>query len=123
MEESALPVPQFDFQEHERVAVAEYLKRQSHYADLASVISRIVEECLKKREIKIHSVQHRAKDANSLGRKATIPSELDPNRPKYDRPLEQITDLAGVKNYNTGFRHAFPDKRIITFRIRDIGAI
>jgi putative GTP pyrophosphokinase len=87
----------FDFQEHERAAVADYLSRQPFYADLASVVSRIIEECLKKRQIKIHSVQHRAKDARSVGRKAAIPSEVDPNRPKYDRPIEQITDLAGVR--------------------------
>ena len=42
-------------------------------------------------------MQHRAKDANSLGRKAAIPSEIDPNRPKYPDPLRQITDLAGVR--------------------------
>jgi putative GTP pyrophosphokinase len=87
----------FDFQELERAAVAEYLEHQPFYADLASVVSRIIDECLKKRQIKIHSVQHRAKDASSLGRKAAIPSEVDPNQPKYDRPIKQITDLAGVR--------------------------
>jgi hypothetical protein len=100
------PVRPFDFQEHERAAVAEYLKHQPFYADLASVVSRIIEECLKKRQIKIHSVQHRSKDASSVGRKAAIPSEKDPNRPKYDRPIEQITDLAGSEDHNTDFRNA-----------------
>jgi putative GTP pyrophosphokinase len=87
----------FDFQEHERAAVAEYLKRQPFYADLASVVARILEECLRTNQIKVHSVQHRAKDAGSFGRKAAIPSEGDPTRPKYDQPFKQITDLAGIR--------------------------
>jgi putative GTP pyrophosphokinase len=57
----------------------------------------MVEEALKRRAIKVHSVQSRAKDAASLGKKSAEPSESDPARPKYDRPLEQITDLAGVR--------------------------
>ncbi len=87
----------FDFQQHERAAVAEYLKHQPFYADLASVVARILEECLKRNKITVHSVQHRAKDAGSLGRKAVIPSEIDPTRPKYDQPIKQITDLAGIQ--------------------------
>lgn len=87
----------FDFSAHEKVSVAEYLKRHDFYGDLATVVSRIIEECLNRREIKVHSVQHRAKDPSSFGRKASIPSETDSNSPKYPRPLEQITDLAGVR--------------------------
>jgi putative GTP pyrophosphokinase len=90
-------VPLFDFQEHERASVAEYLKNQSFYTELASVVARILEQCLKTHDIKVHSVQHRAKDPKSLGRKAAIPSEIDPARPKYDRPIKQITDLAGIR--------------------------
>jgi ppGpp synthetase/RelA/SpoT-type nucleotidyltranferase len=89
--------PPFDFEQHERAAVAEYLKHQPFYTDLASVVARILEECLKQDHIKIHSVQHRAKDPTSLGRKAAIPSEADPARPKYDQPIRQITDLAGIR--------------------------
>jgi ppGpp synthetase/RelA/SpoT-type nucleotidyltranferase len=77
----------FDFGAHERAAVQAY----------AGVIARIIEECLKKRNIKVHSVQHRAKEPASLGRKASIPSEDDPNAAKYADPIKQITDLAGVR--------------------------
>ena len=42
-------------------------------------------------------MQHRAKDPTSLGRKAAIPSETDPARPKYEQPIKQITDLAGIR--------------------------
>jgi putative GTP pyrophosphokinase len=97
MEESEPSVRPFDFQEHERIAVAEYLKHQPFYSDLANVVARILEECLNKNKIKVHSVQHRAKDVSSLGRKAAIPSDVDPNCPKYDQPIKQITDLAGIR--------------------------
>ncbi len=97
MEDTEPPVHPCDFQEHERAGVAEYLKHQAFYADLASVVARILEECLKTNHIKIQSVQHRAKDATSFGHKAAIPSELDPARPKYDQPIQQITDLAGIR--------------------------
>jgi putative GTP pyrophosphokinase len=87
----------FDFAEHRRAAVSEYLKVQSFYGDLAGVIARILEECLNKRQIKVLSVQHRAKKPTGVEAKAAIPSEADPNTPKYPEPLKQITDLAGVR--------------------------
>src|SRR5882672_9950348 len=87
----------FDFSAHERAAIAAYLRVQPFYQDLSSVIARVIEECLKQRGIKVHSVQHRAKEASSLGHKAAIPSEDDQNTPKYADPLKQITDLAGVR--------------------------
>jgi putative GTP pyrophosphokinase len=82
---------------HEQAAVSDYLRVQGFYEDLASVIARLIQECLKKRQIKVHSVQHRAKDPASFGRKASIPSEMDPDKPKYKNPLIEITDLAGVR--------------------------
>ena len=91
------PTDPFDFEAHERTAVAEYLKIRPFYEDLAGEIARIIEECLKRRQIKVHSVQHRAKDPTSFGHKASIPSEADPTGPKYPKPLEQVNDLAGVR--------------------------
>jgi len=82
---------------HGQAAVGHYLREQNFYEDLAEVIARLIQECLKKRLIKVHSVQYRAKDAASFGRKASIPSEIDPTKPKYERPLDQITDLAGIR--------------------------
>ena len=87
----------FDFPAHERLAVVEYLKFQPLYKDFASVVASILGECLKKRFIEIASVQHRAKEVSSFGRKAATPSPSDPNAPKYSNPLKQITDLAGVR--------------------------
>ena len=41
--------------------------------------------------------RHSAKSPESFGRKAATPSELDNNKPKYEQPMEQINDLAGVR--------------------------
>jgi putative GTP pyrophosphokinase len=87
----------FDFEGHERAAVTAYLNRHNFYADLASVVKRILDESLKRRGIKVHSVQARAKDPSSFGKKAAQQSDADPGKPKYPNPLEQITDLAGVR--------------------------
>jgi ppGpp synthetase/RelA/SpoT-type nucleotidyltranferase len=86
-----------DLASHENAAISAYLRVQPFYEDLALVVGRLIQECLKKRNIKVHSVQHRAKDAASFGKKAAIPSEVDPHQPKYTNPLTQITDLAGVR--------------------------
>ncbi|MDO9207259.1 MAG: hypothetical protein Q7T91_03295 [Sulfuricurvum sp.] len=99
----------FDFARHEESAISEYLKVLSFYENVASVNSRIVEEAIKRREIQVHSVQGRAKDPESFGRKAIKPSENDPNQPKYIQPLREITDLSAI--------------RIITFFPRTIDQI
>ncbi|MBN2100003.1 MAG: hypothetical protein JW753_10460 [Dehalococcoidia bacterium] len=88
---------EFDFKAHQESAIAAYLKVQAFYNDLATAVQLIVNECLKKRGIKVHSVMSRAKDAMSFGQKAASPSDEDPTKPKYPYPLEQITDLAGVR--------------------------
>lgn len=86
-----------DFEKLESRVVSAYLRVRPYYEDLSGVVARVIEECLSKREIHVHSVQHRAKDPVSFGRKATIPSAAFPNRPKYEDPLIEITDLAGVR--------------------------
>ncbi len=87
----------FDFKNHEQASVTAYLKRRGFYAELASVVRRILEESPKSRGIKVHSVEARAKDPSSFGKKAAQPSDEDPGKPRYPNPLEQITDLAGVR--------------------------
>lgn len=42
-------------------------------------------------------MQARAKDPTSFGKKVVQPSDADASKPKYDRPLEQIFDLSGVR--------------------------
>ena len=72
----------FDFSSHEKTSIAAYLKVQPFYKDFAGVVARIIEECSKKRGIKTHSIQHRAKEPESFGRKAAIPLEGDSTKPK-----------------------------------------
>lgn len=86
-----------DLAAHAQAAVSKYLREQPFYQDLAAAIARLIEECLKKRKIKVHSVQHRAKEASSFEFKASIPSAVDPAKPKYSDPLKEITDLAGIR--------------------------
>jgi ppGpp synthetase/RelA/SpoT-type nucleotidyltranferase len=88
---------QFDLKKLGQDAAIEYLRLQSFYTDLSEVVARILRESLKRRDIKVHSVQARAKDPTSFARKAATPSEVDPNTPKYTDPMTQITDLAGVR--------------------------
>ena len=87
----------FDFARHEQIAVSEYLRVFGFYADLASVTKRIADEALKRRGVRPHSIEARAKDPASFGRKAAKPSKIDPNRPMYPNPLEQITDKAAIR--------------------------
>lgn len=97
----SLPIETADhddsLRQHADKAVAEYLKVQPFYADLADVVSRIIRESIESRGVKIHSVQSRAKTAKSFFNKAATPAEQTPNEPKYRHPLQGITDLAGVR--------------------------
>ena len=87
----------FDFAAHEQRAVATYRERQGFYESLATIVKRILEEALKQKGKEVHSVQARAKEPSSFGKKAALSSETDPAKPKYPRPLEEITDIAGVR--------------------------
>lgn len=83
--------------DHADKAVAEYLKVQPFYADLAEVVARIIKESIESRNIRVHSVQYRAKEAASFFTKAATPADENPTEAKYLEPLKQITDLAGVR--------------------------
>lgn len=102
----------FDFQAHQQAAVIAYLRNYAFYKDFAIVMKRIIEDSIVREGIKVHSVEARAKDPVSFGRKAALPSAMDPEKPKYPEPLSEITDLVGV--------------RIITYfpsTLNDIGTI
>ena len=87
----------FDFAEHRRTAVEEYLHVRPRYAELAAAVRDILLHALRARDITVNSVEARAKELESFGRKATIPSESNSNKPKYLDPMNDITDLAGVR--------------------------
>jgi putative GTP pyrophosphokinase len=88
---------EFDFKAHGKEAVTAYLPLQSHYRDLALVVKRILLEAVRQSSVKVHSVEAREKNPESLSRKAAQQSSEDPSKPKYDDPLKQITDLAAVR--------------------------
>ena len=87
----------FDFAEHRRTAVEEYLRIQHQYEAFARVVRNILAQALRAADITVNSIEDRAKDPESFGMKAETPSEDDSEAPKYPNPLEDITDLAGVR--------------------------
>ena len=87
----------FDFEEHRRKAVAVYQRRRPLFQAFAETVRGILTEALRADRIQVASVEARAKDVESFGIKASKPSESDLERPKYPDPLENITDLAGVR--------------------------
>ena len=87
----------FDFEAHRINAVKEYSPKYAFYQDFANVLRDILNKAIAQISVKAQLIEARAKTPESFGRKAATPSEVDPNQPKYDRPLEQITDLAGVR--------------------------
>lgn len=99
----------FNFSEHRRNAVEKYLRVRDQYQELSTAVSDILLQALKTRGITVNSIEARAKEPASFGTKAETPSEVNPRAPKYPNPLEDITDLAGI--------------RVITFFPRTVVAI
>jgi putative GTP pyrophosphokinase len=87
----------FDFAAHEQAAVNAYLKVFPYWSDVAAATGRIIEQAIKSRGIRVHSVQFRPKDPASFGRKASKPSDADPLQPKYPNPLAEISDLSATR--------------------------
>lgn len=99
----------FDFDTHKSRAVDSYQQVRGQYADFAAAVESILRTCLSAEAVNVHSITHRAKTIESFGRKALKPAEGNPSRPKYEQPLDQITDLAGV--------------RVITFFLSTVGRV
>jgi putative GTP pyrophosphokinase len=87
----------FDFPAHRRNAVERYSRVRDRYERFATVVRNILRAALEREGIQVLSVDSRAKSTDSFGDKAASRSEADPTRPKYPRPLEEITDMAGVR--------------------------
>lgn len=99
----------FDFEAHRLQAIDEYQKIRPLYEEFSEVIRNILSDALNSYQIKIHSIEARAKAMDSFSKKASAPSPEDPDRPCYTDPLNDITDLAGV--------------RVITFFPRTLDAV
>lgn len=87
----------FDFEGHHAQAAAEYRKVRPLYEDFAECLREILVRSLDSRRIKVASIEARAKTVDSFAEKAVTRSAFDPFRPKYPSPLQQITDLAGIR--------------------------
>ena len=87
----------FNFPEHRRSAVEQYLRVRPQYEAFAKAVREILVQALMAKEIAVNSVEARVKETESFGTKAETPSENDPRAPKYQHPLHGITDLAGVR--------------------------
>lgn len=89
----------FDFEVHRKRAVEQYAMKRTLYEEFAWEIENILTEAIEARGLKkkINVIQSRAKEEQSFEKKAITPSEQNPDEPKYENPMTDITDLAGVR--------------------------
>ncbi|TAM65806.1 MAG: hypothetical protein EPN48_18225 [Microbacteriaceae bacterium] len=92
-----IEVASFSFAAHGAEAAVAYRGVRDFYAELAGAVQSVVAQCLKDRGIPVHRVESRAKEVESFQVKANSRSENDPEVPKYQDPLNEIDDLAGVR--------------------------
>lgn len=97
---------EYDFDTHRTTAIELYRRLRPTYSDLAQTVGNLLEKSLAAININVHSIEKRAKDLDSFGRKAATALDEDPAKPKYVEPLTQITDLAGC--------------RVITFFLKNV---
>lgn len=88
---------EFDFDKHKLEAIDSYIKLRPTYELYANAIREILSKALSKKKTNYHSIESRAKEIDSFGRKASKESDTNPSEPKYKSPLKEITDLSGVR--------------------------
>ena len=86
-----------DFSAHRVSAIAKYIKIRPLYQDFSAAAKSILVDILGAANVRYPSIEARAKGIESFGDKASRASEQDPAKPKYPNPLEEITDMAGVR--------------------------
>lgn len=69
--------------------INKYVELRSTYKTLAFKVSQILTEILEINNVNYHIITSRAKTIESFSEKI--------KKPKYDNPLEQLTDLAGIR--------------------------
>ena len=97
MTETAKEKVPFDFDGHGKKAVEQYAKKRQLYDDFSWEIKNILDQAIETRNLKISEIQSRAKEEKSFGKKAMTPNQQNPDEPKYQNPMSDITDLAGVR--------------------------
>ena len=78
-------------------ARAKYEKVMGLYEDFAKSIESVLSSCIEAEGVMAYSITSRAKDPEFFERKAAQPSPANPLVAKYDNPMEQILDKAGVR--------------------------
>ena len=89
--------PAFDFDAHRRQALERYQAVRSQFVEFATVVETVLSEAIRASKLTVASIQSRAKALDSFATKASEVATDDPTKPKYPEPLQQITDLAGVR--------------------------
>jgi ppGpp synthetase/RelA/SpoT-type nucleotidyltranferase len=90
-------MPKFDFNAHRESAIVEYTKNRPLYEDIAQTAKKMITVILRDKHVRYQSIEARAKEIDEFGKKAAKPLESDPTKPKYPNPLNNITDMAGVR--------------------------
>ena len=65
------------------------------YEKLCKEVSRIIDNSFSRLEIRIHSIEARAKSNDSFNKK--LKKKNEDGTPKYTQPLKEVTDLAGAR--------------------------
>jgi len=87
--------------------ISEYRNKRPIYESLCSRVAQVIEASFEQASVRYHSIDPRAKEVESFERKAKKTN--DAGELKYQAPLQEITDLAGV--------------RVIVFTIDDISKV
>ncbi|MGD9932173.1 MAG: GTP pyrophosphokinase family protein [Dehalococcoidia bacterium] len=95
--DAGAPLAEFDFAAHRRVARESFEAVRGQYDSFRLRIHPLIEQALGYSQIKTASIDSRTKDVESFAEKAGKPSDDDPNAPKYPKPLDNITDLIGIR--------------------------
>jgi putative GTP pyrophosphokinase len=69
----------------------EFERVRPAYQQFTGRLSGLLSTLLESHSIKAHTIEHRTKDVESFRAKLSKPGRL------YDRPLEEITDLSGIR--------------------------
>jgi ppGpp synthetase/RelA/SpoT-type nucleotidyltranferase len=97
MADSSEERSEFDFDAHSQSAVAEYVKIHPLYEEFAQTAKEMISIILRGAHVRYQSIEARSKEIDEFGKKAAKPLESDPSKPKYPNPLNDITDMAGVR--------------------------
>ncbi len=88
--------PEIELEEHADKAAKEFSRLRPKYDSFAGLVERIISDSFQNSaSCKIHNIESRAKDVESFRKKCRKTSS--DGMPKYNDPIENITDLAGVR--------------------------